>query len=138
MPNKAAKKSISSNLGGISIFKRLSFVPAALSVIFYIIWIVVGIALLLIIYGNFKQGAFKGLFSPAPAPPAQTQAPAETTLPGIGNVNIACVQSALTTEAIQKIVKDGNTSNLTDEEKAKFEPCIMEAEQATPEASPGQ
>ncbi len=117
---------------------KLAAVPTALSVIFYIIWIVVGIALLLIIYGNFKQGAFKGLFSPAPAPPAQTQAPAETTLPGIGKVNIACVQSALTTEAIQKIVTDGNTSNLTDEEKAKFEPCIMEAEQATPEASPGQ
>ena len=131
MPNKAAKKSISSNLGGISIFKRLSFVPAALSVIFYIIWIVVGIALLLIIYGNFKQGAFKGLFS-APQPPPQVESPTETAIPGIGKVNIACVQSALTPESIQKILADGNASNLTADEKAKFEPCIVEAETTTP------
>ena len=138
MPKAAATAKKSDNKKLLFLKSKLAAVPTALSVIFYIIWIVVGIALLLIIYGNFKQGAFKGLFSPAPAPPAQTQAPAETTLPGIGKVNIACVQSALTTEAIQKIVTDGNTSNLTDEEKAKFEPCIMEAEQATPEASPGQ
>lgn len=135
MPNKVAKKSFGPSLGGISIFKRLSFIPALLSVIFYIIWIVVGIALLLIIYGNFKQGAFKGLFS-TPQPPPQVEAPSETSIPGIGKVNIACVQSALTPETIQKVLSDGNTSKLTAEEKTKFEPCIVEAETITPQASP--
>ncbi|OGD98373.1 hypothetical protein A3A49_01375 [Candidatus Curtissbacteria bacterium RIFCSPLOWO2_01_FULL_38_11b] len=136
MPNKSLKKNITDNIKGFSIISKLSFVPNALAVIFYIIWIVVGIAMFLIIYGNFKQGAFRGLLSKPQPPPQQAQAPTETTLPGIGKVNVACVQSALTTEAIQKILADGNTSKLTKEEKAKFEPCIVEAETANPQASP--
>ena len=111
-----------------------------LAFVFFVIWISVGLFFLLFIYGNWRQGAFRSLLSPPPAPSTQgTQAPpTETTLPGIGKVNIECVQSSLSSEAIQKIVTDGNTSKLTDEEKAKFEPCIIEAETATPEASPAK
>ncbi len=109
-----------------------------LAFLFFFIWILVGLFFLVFIYGNFRQGAFRNLFSKAQpqASQGQMQAPTETTLPGIGKVNIACVQSALSSDAIQKIVTDGNTYKLTDAEKSKFEPCIVEKEQATPSASP--
>lgn len=137
MPKAVSNLKAADKIKSLSVKSKLSAVPVILSVIFYIIWIVVGIALVLIIYGNFKQGAFKALFS-TPSPPPQVETPTETTIPGVGKVSIACVQSALTPEAIQKILADGNTSKLTSEEKEKFEPCIVEAETATPEASPGK
>lgn len=137
MPKAVGKVKVVDKPKSLLFKNKLSAVPTILSVIFYIIWIVVGVALLLIIYGNFKQGAFKGLFS-APQPPPQVEAPTDTTIPGIGKVNIACVQSALTPETIQKILADGNISKLTAEEKEKFEPCIVEAQTATPDASPTQ
>lgn len=106
-----------------------------LAFLFFIIWIIVGLFFILFIYGNWRQGAFSALFAkPAPLPQETQAAPTETTLPGVGKVNIACVQSALNSDAIQKIVTDGNTSKLTDDEKAKFEPCIVEKEEATPTA----
>lgn len=108
-----------------------------LAVIYLLIWILIGILILIFIYGNFKQGAFNGLFSPRP-PQQQTQVqpPAETDLPGIGKVNIQCIQDSLSKETIQKIVETGDASKLTDEEKGKLEPCIVEKEEASPSASP--
>lgn len=105
-----------------------------LGIIFYAIWILVGLFFLLFIYGNIKQGALTGLFRPSKVQNEQAQPPTETTIPGVGKINIGCVQEALSTEAIQKILTSGNTSNLTDEERAKLEPCILEKE-ATPSPS---
>lgn len=107
-----------------------------LALIFFIIWILIGLLILLFIWANIKQGAFDGLFRPRTQAPAQTQAPNEAKLPGIGTVNVECVQGSLTDEAIGKIVQEGDTSKLTDEEKGKLEPCIVQKEETTPSASP--
>ena len=109
-----------------------------LGVIFYLVWIFVGLFFILFIVANFRQGAFSNLFGSQPQSQSQpdVQAPTETTLPGIGKVNIACVQEALSQEGIQKILTEQSTDSLTDEEKAKFEPCIVEKETASP--SPNQ
>jgi cytoskeletal protein RodZ len=108
-----------------------------LAVIYFVIWILIGIFLLVFIYGNFKQGAFNGLFAkPRPATQQQSQqAPTETSLPGVGMVNIACVQSSLSSDAIQKLVQTGDASKLTADEKAKLEPCITQKEETTPAVS---
>ena len=115
----------------------LTRVRQVLSVFFYFIWILIGLLVLLFIYANFRQGAFNGLFSPRP-PQQQTQVqpPTETDLPGIGKVNIQCIQDSLSKETIQKIVETGDASKLTDEEKGKLEPCITQKEEASPSASP--
>ena len=113
-------------------FKLLKILAA----IYFVIWILIGLFFLTFIYGNWKQGAFKGLFAKAPQASEQVQAPTETSLPGVGKVNISCVQSSLSSEAIQKLVTDGSTKNLTDEEKAKLEPCIIQKEETPPQASP--
>lgn len=120
--------------GGKNIVVRISQV---FSVFFYFIWILIGLFVLLFIYANFKQGAFTGLFSPRP-PQQQTQVqpPAEVSLPGIGKVNIQCVQSSLSKEALAKIGQTGDVSKLTADEKSKLEPCITQKEEATPSASP--
>lgn len=112
-------------------------ISQVLSVFFYFIWILIGLLVLVFIYANLRQGAFSGLFSPRPLQQqTQVQPPAETDLPGIGKVNIQCVQDSLSQETIQKIVETGDASKLTDEEKAKLEPCIVEKEEASPSASP--
>ncbi len=109
-----------------------------LATLFFVIWILIGLFFLVFIYGNLRQGAFRGLFSSKQAQQQSSAAsvPQETTIPGIGKVNISCVQNSLSSETIQKIVQTGNTSTLTDDEKAKLAPCIVAAEQATPSASP--
>lgn len=104
-----------------------------LNLVFLIIWIPVGTVFLLSIYANFRQGAYSGILSP----PAQSQnqqasAPTEADLPGVGLVNVNCVQSALSSDAIQKIVTEGNTNSLTEEEKTKLEACKVQTPAATP------
>lgn len=121
-------------------FLVLQKISSVLSIIFYVIWIPVGIFFLWFIVANFKLGAFDQLMKPRTSqnqPTAQTpQTPAETIVPGVGKVNVNCVQTNLPEEVIIKIVQDKGTQNLTDDEKSKLEPCIIEAEQSTPEASP--
>ena len=99
-------------------------------------WIVIGLFFILLIVANIRQGVFRQLFAPQQTPPS-VQTPTETTLSGIGKVDIECIQSALSNEAIGKIIQDTNTAHLTDEEKAKLEPCIVEKEQ-TSAPSPNQ
>ena len=62
------------------------------------------------------------------------QVPTETDLPGVGKVNIACVQSSLSAEAVQKLVASSNASTLTEEERASLAPCIVEAESLPPDS----
>ncbi len=132
--NKQETVKTETQRGGRNIVVRVSQV---FSVFFYFIWILIGLFVLLFIYANFKQGAFNGLFSPRPPQQqAQVQPPAETSLPGIGKVNIQCVQSSLSKEAIAKIVETGDASKLTADEKSKLDPCITQKEEATPSAKP--
>ncbi len=107
-----------------------------LSTIFLILWIVIGIFALLVIVQSVKQGLLSGLFAKSRPAQTQTQPQTEAQLPGIGMVNIACVQQALSQESIQKILQDGSASGLTDQEKSKLDPCIVAKESATPSASP--
>jgi hypothetical protein len=132
MPQKADSKK--NKTAKRPILQRLH---EALGILFYLIWILIGFFFILFIVANIRQGAFKSLFSPA-APQSQQQmdTATEAPLPGIGTVNIACVQEALSEEAIAKIFQEKSTTSLTDEEKAKFEPCIVEKESPAP--SPNQ
>lgn len=111
----------------------------SLGVVFYFVWILIGLFLIILIITSVRQGGLKNLFSPSTSTPStsqQDQTPTEVSLPGIGVVNVACVQNALTPESIQKIVQDQNTSGLTADEKAKFEPCIVQKETPTPSVKP--
>ena len=115
-------------------FQKLNEV---LGTIFYAVWILIGLFFILLTIANFRQGAYRGLFGAQSQQPQSIETPTETTISGIGKVNIACVQEALSTEAITKILQEGNTSSLTGEEKTKLEPCIVEKETA-PSPSPEQ
>lgn len=113
-------------------------VSSILSIVYYIIWIPVGLFFLWFIAANFKVGAFDQLISRksvSAQAEAQSQPPTETTVPGIGKVNIDCVQNSLTQDAIVKIVSEKSDKSLTEEEKAKLGPCIIEKETASPETT---
>ena len=113
----------------------LKNVGLSLSVVFFTIWIVIGIFIMVVIVQSFRQGAFAGLFgksqSPAPGSPQTSQ----TIIPGVGMVDVDCVKTALSSESIQKIFDEGNTSSLSEEEKQSLDPCILQAEEA-PSPSP--
>lgn len=118
----------------IAWFLAINNISSVLSIIYYIIWIPVGLFFLWFIVANFRVGAFDQLMSAKKSDLAQTQEqsiPAETAIPGIGRVDVACVQSSLQEDAIVKIVREKSTASLTDDEKAKLEPCIVEREQAS-------
>lgn len=111
-----------------------------LATIFYLVWIPIGVFLLFFIVMSFRQGAFNSVLGKSPtANTSQTQQqPTETQISGVGTVNIACVQSNLSQEAIQKIVTIGDTSTFTAEEKTKLEPCITQKEQPAAQEAPKQ
>lgn len=122
--------------------KRLfafNYVSSFLSIIFYIIWILIGIFILWFIFANFKLGAFDQLLGKQKSVSAQSdpqsQQPTETTVPGVGKVNIECVQSSLSQDAIVKMVQEKGTKSLTDDEKAKLEKCIVVGDQASPSSN---
>lgn len=119
----------------VSSVKRRVPVLTIISTTFYITWIVIGILVMLLMFANFKQGAFDGVFAPRPSPQAVPDAPTETDIPGIGKVNISCVQQNLSSDAIQKIVTTGDSSQLTEDEKKALDQCISEKEVA-PTPSP--
>lgn len=108
-----------------------------LAALFYVLWILIGIFFLLIIAGQIRQGALSSVIGkPAQNQTPQVQAPTETDLPGVGKVNIACVQQSLDQAAIEKLVVEGNASTLTADEKSKLEPCIVAKESPVSTASP--
>lgn len=120
-------------------------IKSLLAITFYLIWIIIGIFFLIIIYGQIKQGALSSIFGKSSqtqqaSQQPQADIPTETTLPGVGKVNIECVQNSLDSSAIQKLITEGNTSTLTAEEKSKLDPCIVEKESPppSPATSPGK
>ena len=133
MPVAKTETKLSKSLASGGTF--LKKIERSLQTIFYIVWILIGIFVALIIVLSYRQGAFTPLFTSPQQPQQQIQPPTETTLPGIGKVNIACVQQSLSEEAITKIVQEQGTDSLTDEEKTSLEPCIIEKE-SSPEPTP--
>lgn len=121
---------------------RLSLkgVSLTLSIIFFIIWILIGVFVLVVIVQSTRQGAFAGLFGAPQSVPtsAGSQEAAQTLIPGIGLVDVACVKQALSQDSIQKIVSSGDISSLSADEKAKLEPCILQKEAASPSPSPAK
>lgn len=113
-----------------------------LSIIFFIIWISIGSFVLVVIVQSVRQGAFAGLFSAPQSTPesVSAQAPSQTLIPGIGLVDVNCVKQALPADSIQKLVSESNSSSLTDDEKTKLEPCILQKEAASssPSESPSK
>ena len=137
MPRKTTSISNTPVVGNFPPRPTIHKVNDVLSTLFYIVWLLIGAFFLLIIWGQINQGALRSISGrPSTQQTPQVQAPAETDLPGVGRVDIACVQQSLTQEALQKLIAAGNTSTLTPEEKSKLDPCIVEAESVSPSASP--
>jgi len=125
---RAIKERISINFKAVAL---------TLAIIYLITWILIGVFVGLVIILSLRQGAFAGLFGSRPATVSEgNQSAAQTIIPGVGLVDVACVKQALPQETIQKIITTGNTSALTEDEKAKLEPCIIQKEAASPSPSP--
>ena len=117
---------------------RIERINNTLSLVFHIIWIIVGLFILLVVLQGFRQGAYSNLlsFKTQSAPtgaPEVTQPPWDVNLEGIGKVNVACAKGALPDASIQKLIESKDINSLTADERTKFQPCIVEA---TPSASP--
>ncbi|OGD84422.1 hypothetical protein A2165_00655 [Candidatus Curtissbacteria bacterium RBG_13_40_7] len=136
MPQKSKSTNLESKSPKAKIYKKLTLLPinSILSTVFYIIWIIIGLFILLFIYANIKQGLLQNLFGSG-TPQQQTQQqtsqmPTETDLPGVGTVNIECIQNSLSEEAIQKLISQNGASTLTEEENKSLEPCIVSAQES--------
>jgi len=111
----------------------------SLGTVFYLVWILIGLFLILSVIFNIRENGFKSFFNsstPTPSTEQQGQTQTEATIPGIGRVKIDCVLQSVSQETLGKIQEKGNTSTLTKEEKAEFEPCIVEKETPTPSVKP--
>lgn len=136
-PISLATNSVKSRFAKVKI---VSGIGSVLPTVFYIIWIVIGLFLLWFIYANYRLGAFDSLIGKPSATSAQSQsqqaqAPTETTVPGIGKVNIACVQTSLSEDAITKMVQEKSDKSLSDDDKKKLKSCIVGTASST-EATP--
>jgi len=120
-------KTIGKTISILSSVKNIKILHV-LAVVFFVIWILIGIFVLLLLADGFKRGAYQGLFGrqSQEQQTQTTQPPQDVELPGIGKVNVECAQSSLTDESIQKIVTEESTKSLNAEEKANFEKCIVE------------
>lgn len=129
------RKSVKTN--AMNYTEKLKKVNVYLATIFLILWIFIGLFGSLVVVQSVKQGFLQGVFGRAQqASGSQVQGRTEADLPGIGRVNIACIEQALNQDSIQKLLAKGDTSVLTADEKAKLEPCIVEKATATPSATP--
>lgn len=130
------KGEISVDRGRLLTLRRLGVIKP-LKFMFLVIWILIGIFVLAFIVQGTKRGMFDYvLFGKVPqnsqAPSAE--APTETELPKIGKINIACAESALKPESIQKLVGEYayDISKLEATEKTAFEKCIVAPPQPSP------
>lgn len=125
------------SIARVNLAERLQKVNIYLATIFLLLWIFVGLFASLVVVQSLRQGFLKGVFSaPQSTPVSQSQQQTEADLPGVGKVNIACTEQALSQDSLQKILTSGDTSALTADEKTKLEPCIVAPASATPSASP--
>ncbi len=113
------------------IFGLVYKVNLILALIFLVVWIFIGGFFSFTIMENLKTMA-KQKVTDTIGTPTNQSAPTETTMPGVGNVNIACVEKTVSTDTIQKVFADSGTKNLTPDEKTKLEACVVLSGQANP------
>lgn len=121
-------------LSGFNFFTFAEKVNKILSFVFYLVWILIGLFILLVVYSGIKQGAYKNLLAPkqeAPQSDVSNTSPAEVEIEGIGKINVECTQNALLSESIQKLVQSKDINSLSEEERKKFEECLVK-ESPTP------
>jgi hypothetical protein len=126
-PISLATNSLKSSISKVT---KVKGIGSLLPTIFYVIWILIGLFLLWFIYANYRLGAFDSLIRKPSAASAQgqsqqAQAPTETTIPGIGKVNIECVQTSLSQDSIMKIVQEKSDKSLSDDDKKKLSSCVV-------------
>lgn len=97
---------------------------------FVVLWIIIGGFFIWFIGANFSHGSFEGLMKKPQAETAASEkfSPTEVNLPGVGQVNVSCVQGSLPEESIVKVIQQGNTDSLTADEKAELEKCKVTSE----------
>ncbi len=132
------KKNIESRISVLKVnwIEKLQKVNVYLTTIFLILWIFVGLFGSLVVVQSVKQGFLQGVFGKPQQASTQSQPQTEADLPGVGKVNIACTEQALSQDSIQKLLVKGDTSVLTADQKAKLDPCIVAKASATPSATP--
>lgn len=120
------------------IFLRLKLFPffkglfILMAVVSMIIWIFVGGLLSTFIVQGWRSGMLERFLSTEPPRQIQQEkvpTPVEANLPGIGRVNIECVKTALSDSSIKKMIQAENTNVLKEDEKARFEECIVKTDQ---------
>jgi len=101
-----------------------------LAALFFVIWIIIGLFFLLTIYQGIKQGSFSPLSGSNNQGQIQqpSVAPTESDIPGIGRVNIACVQESVSQDSIVKVLEEQDINVLDSEERENFEACIVDSE----------
>lgn len=134
---KKFKKNLRARLSAPLQFNIFPFFKALfvlMMVVSMAIWIFLGGLFSIFIIRSFRDGSLQKLLSAQQTQQAQTQQqatqeqtqrPTEANLPGIGRVNIACVQEALSDSSIKNLVQAENVKVLTAEEKARFEKCLI-------------
>ena len=127
---------LATGIGRLRLLKRLG-VMRTLKFIFLVLWILIGIFVLAFIVQGTRRGMFDYvLFGKVPqsGQTPNVEAPTETELPKIGKINIACAESALKPESIQKLVGeyDYDISKPEPTEKTAFEKCIVAPPQPSP------
>lgn len=140
MPSFSAK-SIKLPKARIPVKPTLKGTVASLSIAFFVVWILIGLFVGLLMVQGLRRGVFDNLlFAPRATDDtqAQSQAQTEANLPGVGLVNVSCVRTALSQEAIQKLVESKDINSLSGDEKTKLEPCITKKEEATPSTTPSK
>lgn len=116
------------------IFLRLNLFPffkglfILIAVASMIIWIFVGGLLSIFIVQGWRSGLLERFLSTEPPRQVQQEkvpTPIEANLPGIGRVNIECVQTALSNSSIKNMIQAENTNVLKEDEKTRFEKCVV-------------
>lgn len=103
-----------------------------IAVVSMIIWIFVGGLLSIFIVQSWRSGLLERFLSTEPPQQVQQEKvpmPIEANLPGIGRVNIDCVKTALSDSSIKNMIQAENTSVLKEDEKVRFEKCIVRTNQ---------
>lgn len=138
MPEKKIEAvSTVSRIRSLGLFGLLYKINLVLVFVFLVVWIFIGIFFSFTIAENLKAMASQKVSDKMSQEVGQSAAPTETDLPGIGKVNIACVQKNVSQDIIQKLFSDKGVTGLTPEEKAKFDACKVAA-QSSSSATPAQ
>lgn len=128
-------KAVEKPAGKFSVFSLIYKLNLIFALVFLVLWILIGVFFSFLIMENLKAMASQKVTDSIGTQTNQS-APTETSMPGVGKVNIACVEKAVSSDTIQKVFTDNGTNNLSADDKAKLEACVVPGGEATPTASP--